>query len=400
MSAEIRRSSWTQTLLPVRPSRIRGPKVADGGGVGFAVVKSASATSSYSVISNVKLDFVWVVFSDWMSNLPLTSSPSVEVSWCPAATPPHASVSPSTRRIIHRMPHIIHRRRAFRHRVSRERSERRKSARLESADPRPLGRRFVGQRSRARARSQPSRCSTASSALARSLAARCGAFVTGNALWTTNVRRVGTDEARSTRRDGKHANRGREPCGEGREIVLVGCQHVCAGRGGYDDEVTIDDIRRAGCPEQRTDIAGLVGAEADDIASPEESVQLDLAIRAVGFGYDRRGRHGHDPELEPCAVVRPDGTVVTLGGDEHARVVDAVHGWPARVRSPPARATRLRAAVSSASVKAPCSASHSATARRPSRTTSARRAAFVIHAETLVPFSPAFARTRARTSVS
>src|SRR5205823_5923469 len=56
--------------------------------------------------------------------------------------------------------------------------------------------------------------------------------------------------------------------------------------------------------------------------------------------------------------------------------------------------------TSSSSVNAPCSASHSATADSPSRTSSARRAALVIHADTLTPSSAAASMTFSWTSGS
>ena len=61
---------------------------------------------------------------------------------------------------------------------------------------------------------------------------------------------------------------------------------------------------------------------------------------------------------------------------------------------------RARAARSSAGVNAPCSASHSATAASPSRIRRARRAASVIHAETLFPSASAASSTLDRTSAS
>jgi hypothetical protein len=63
-------------------------------------------------------------------------------------------------------------------------------------------------------------------------------------------------------------------------------------------------------------------------------------------------------------------------------------------------ASRLRAASSSSGVNAPCLASHLATPASPSRTTRARRAASVIHAETLIPSAAAASTMPACTSGS
>src|SRR5947209_1123943 len=99
-------------------------------------------------------------------------------------------------------------------------------------------------------------------------------------------------------------------------------------------------------------------------------------------------------------MIRPDLTIVPLGSDQHAGVVEDAHverpGLDPRVSA----ATRRRAALSSASVKAPCSFSHSVTARSPSRTTSARLAARVIQAETLTPSSAEAERIPSWTSGS
>src|SRR5262249_30238909 len=97
-----------------------------------------------------------------------------------------------------------------------------------------------------------------------------------------------------------------------------------------------------------------------------------------------------------------ESPITSIGRDQRAGVVnDAAHaerrGRAARRgRRPDAK--RWRAALSSASVKGPCSASHSATAASPSRILSASLAASVIHAETLTPRRAASASTCAWTS--
>ncbi len=141
------------------------------------------------------------------------------------------------------------------------------------------------------------------------------------------------------------------------------------------------------------------GFERDDVAAAEEAPELHLSGRATGLGHDWGGRHWDDAGFEPCAMVGPDVTVVAVGGDQDTGVVDG--GQADRLRGvASSRATRCRAAAISSGVNAPLMRSHSATAASPSRTTSARRAASVIHADTLTPSWSAALTTRAWTSGS
>ena len=81
-------------------------------------------------------------------------------------------------------------------------------------------------------------------------------------------------------------------------------------------------------------------------------------------------------------MVGPDVTIVSIGGDQYARIVNDGHADRLRgVES--SRATRTRAAAISSGVNFPLRCSHSSMAESPSRTTSARRAASVIEADTL-----------------
>jgi hypothetical protein len=99
-------------------------------------------------------------------------------------------------------------------------------------------------------------------------------------------------------------------------------------------------------------------------------------------------------------MVRPDSALVSIGADQNTTVVhDALHRLVRRDSRTP-RLSRRRAAASSRAESAPCSASHSATAARPSRMRRARRAAAVSQAETLTPSASAALRTSAWTSES
>ena len=98
-------------------------------------------------------------------------------------------------------------------------------------------------------------------------------------------------------------------------------------------------------------------------------------------------------------MLRPSRAFVSISGDERAGVVDRRVHAVRRVRRL-RLASRRRAASSSSGLNAPCLASHSATPASPSRTTRARRAASVIHAETLMPSAAAAATMPACTSGS
>src|SRR5438552_11901689 len=99
-------------------------------------------------------------------------------------------------------------------------------------------------------------------------------------------------------------------------------------------------------------------------------------------------------------MIGPDLPIVPLGSDQHAGVVEDAHAERAGLEPRISAATRCRAASSSASVRGPCSFSHSVTARSPSRMTSARLAARVIQAETLTPSSATAERIPSWTSGS
>ena len=98
-------------------------------------------------------------------------------------------------------------------------------------------------------------------------------------------------------------------------------------------------------------------------------------------------------------MLRPDRAFVSISCNERACVVDRRVHAVRRVRRL-RLASRLRAASRSSGLNAPCRASHSATPASPSRTTRARRAASVIHAETLMPSAAAAATMPACTSGS
>lgn len=140
--------------------------------------------------------------------------------------------------------------------------------------------------------------------------------------------------------------------------------------------------------------------EGHDVATAKEPPQLHLAWRPAHLGDYRPCCHWNNTQFEAGAVVSPDFAVVSVGSDQETCVVDDAHAERRLLEPRISSATRSRAVRSSESVRGPCSASHSATAARPSRRRRARRAAAVIHAETLNPSSAAAAKTRSWTSGS
>src|SRR6187551_749438 len=140
--------------------------------------------------------------------------------------------------------------------------------------------------------------------------------------------------------------------------------------------------------------------ERDDFAAAKQAPHLCLLRRATGLSEHWRRYQRHQARFEPNAVFGPNPALGTVGRDQDARVIDNGLHRGERFRRVDFGSMRARAAKSSAGVKAPCSASHSATAARPSRTRRARRAASVIHAETLFPSASAASSTLEWTSAS
>lgn len=208
----------------------------------------------------------------------------------------------------------------------------------------------------------------------------------------------------STRRsDAEESDPRAESLDDRSEVALVRGEDAESPPMGDRNDVNVDDVRGASSAGQRADVMCLVLEERHDLAAAEEPPKLRLPAGPTHLGDNRSGRDRHRSELQAGSVVRPNLSIGPIGGDESAGVVDDGHADRLRARRGAALicdATRPRAAASSASLNAPCSASHSPTAARPSRMRSARRAAFVIHAETLTPSAAAASTTWSRTSGS
>lgn len=146
----------------------------------------------------------------------------------------------------------------------------------------------------------------------------------------------------------------------------------------------VDDIGGGRLGEKCANSVRLDRIESHDVAAAQESPQLNLSGRATRLRDNGGRRPRNESNLQPRSMVCPHRAVVAICGNECAGVVDGAQAD--RVLGPVSSlATRRRAAAISSEVSSPLARSHSATAASPSRTTSARRAASVIHADTLTP---------------
>ena len=109
------------------------------------------------------------------------------------------------------------------------------------------------------------------------------------------------------------------------EVIGVRGEHGRACRGGHDDDVRVDNVGSSRLAEQLSDLTGLLWRERRYRTTPEETSQLNLASRAAHLGDGGRRRRRDGPHLKPDAVIGPNPAIVTLGGDQHTRVVDDGH---------------------------------------------------------------------------
>lgn len=94
---------------------------------------------------------------------------------------------------------------------------------------------------------------------------------------------------------------------------------------GGDHDMDIDYIGQPGPAGQGTDVMRLIAVEANNVAATQEPAELRLSSGPADLGDDRSGRGRNEAHLEPHAVVRPNGSVRPLGGDQCAGVVDDAH---------------------------------------------------------------------------
>jgi hypothetical protein len=164
--------------------------------------------------------------------------------------------------------------------------------------------------------------------------------------------------------------------------------------------VRVDHIGGSRAAEEFSDLVSLLGSETHNVAAAQETAQLHLPWRSADLSNHWSCRERNNAKLKTGAMIGPDVAIVAVSPNQQPGVVHRAHAErrPVEVRS--SSAILLRAASSSASVSEPCSCSHSATARKPSRTSRALRAAAVIQAETLSPSWAAAATTCSATSGS
>jgi hypothetical protein len=166
-------------------------------------------------------------------------------------------------------------------------------------------------------------------------------------------------------------------------------------RGGHHG---IYHITKTCAAEQSPGGVGSLLSQAHHLTTSQQPAELDLRGRPADLNDDRGGNHGDDACLQPYSVLCPYAAAVAVRRNQDGSIVN--HWRHADRCSGPRRPMRRRAASSSSRVSAPCSASHSATAIRPSRSLRACLAAAVIQADTLTPSASAAATTRAWTSGS
>src|SRR5262245_47710239 len=116
---------------------------------------------------------------------------------------------------------------------------------------------------------------------------------------------------------------------------------------------------------------GIRLGKRNDLAPTKKTSQLRLSRRTAYLGNDGSGHQRHGSRFETDTVLGPHAAIVSIGGNQDTRIIDnRPHGFDRRPRRPSSE-IRRRAASSSFAVKAPCSASHSATPASPARTSSA-----------------------------
>ncbi len=113
--------------------------------------------------------------------------------------------------------------------------------------------------------------------------------------------------------------------GDRLQVTLVGRDDTERESMGGDHDVDIHHIRHPGAAGQGTDLVRLIAVEADNLAATQETAELRLSSGPADLGDDRSGRDRHEAHLEPHAVVRPRGSVRSLGGDQCSGVVDDAH---------------------------------------------------------------------------
>jgi hypothetical protein len=168
-----------------------------------------------------------------------------------------------------------------------------------------------------------------------------------------------------------------------------------SGRIGYH---CVHYVARASAAEQPPRGMRPLLGQAYHLTTSQQSPELSLGRRTADLNDNGSRYHRDEACLEPDPVLCPDPARVPIRRDQDRSIVD--HRRHADRCSGLLRPIRRRAASSSSGVNAPCSASHSATAIRPSRSLRACLAAAVIQADTLTPSASAAATTRAWTSGS
>ncbi|MDQ1394298.1 MAG: hypothetical protein QOF30_3275 [Acidimicrobiaceae bacterium] len=87
----------------------------------------------------------------------------------------------------------------------------------------------------------------------------------------------------------------------------------------------VDNVGHSSPSQKGSDLMGMRWCERLDIASAEETPELNLTMRPAYLGHYRRRGDRNETQLEPDAMIGPDLAVVALGADKHTCVVDDSH---------------------------------------------------------------------------
>jgi hypothetical protein len=85
---------------------------------------------------------------------------------------------------------------------------------------------------------------------------------------------------------------------------------------GCSDDHVRGDVRGSCALKELSYFVYLFRCERNELASSQESSELDLSAQAADLGHHRRGGHRNDAELEPGSVIGPHLSVVAICGDQ------------------------------------------------------------------------------------
>ncbi len=147
-----------------------------------------------------------------------------------------------------------------------------------------------------------------------------------------------------------------------------------------DHDACVDDVRHPRCAQELPGLASLNFCKFTNCAPRQQARKLRLRSASPSLSKNGRWHGGTDTLIKNSPMDCPHQPLAPLRSNQCARVVK-VPAHDARRRC--LRFKNLSAWASSPSVNAPCSASHSATARKPASTARACSAASFNQADRL-----------------